>query len=30
MFADDIHPTPFEYSLLAKYVADQMIIKRWL
>jgi phospholipase/lecithinase/hemolysin len=30
MFADDIHPTPFEYSLLAKYVADQMIIKGWL
>jgi phospholipase/lecithinase/hemolysin len=30
MFADDVHPTPFEYSLLAKYIADQMIIKRWL
>ena len=30
MFADDIHPTPFEYSLLAKYVAEQMIVKGWL
>jgi phospholipase/lecithinase/hemolysin len=30
MFADDIHPTPFEYSLLAKYVAEQMTVKGWL
>jgi phospholipase/lecithinase/hemolysin len=30
MFADDIHPTPFEYSLLAKYIAEQMIVKGWL
>ena len=30
MFADDIHPTPFEYSLLAKYMAEQMIVKGWL
>jgi phospholipase/lecithinase/hemolysin len=30
MFADDIHPTPFEYSLVARYVAEQMIIKGWL
>ncbi len=30
MFADDVHPTPFEYSLIAKYVAEQMIIKGWL
>jgi phospholipase/lecithinase/hemolysin len=30
MFADDIHPTPFEYSLVARYVAEQMILKGWL
>lgn len=30
MFADDIHPTPFEHSLIAKYVAEQMIVKGWL
>ena len=30
MFADDVHPTPFENSLIAKYVAEQMIIKGWL
>jgi outer membrane lipase/esterase len=30
MFADDLHPTPFEYSLIAKYVGEQMIIKGWL
>lgn len=30
MFADDIHPTPFEYSLVARYVAEQMVIKGWL
>jgi phospholipase/lecithinase/hemolysin len=30
MFADDIHPTPFEYSLVAKYVLQQMIVKGWL
>ncbi|MET3132675.1 outer membrane lipase/esterase [Oxalobacteraceae bacterium GrIS 1.11] len=30
MFADDRHPTPFEYSLIAKYVAEQMIIRGWL
>ncbi|WP_332879064.1 SGNH/GDSL hydrolase family protein [Massilia sp. S19_KUP03_FR1] len=30
MFADDVHPTPFEYSLLAKYVAEQMTVKGWL
>jgi phospholipase/lecithinase/hemolysin len=30
MFADDIHPTPFEYSLVARYVLEQMIVKGWL
>jgi phospholipase/lecithinase/hemolysin len=30
MFADDIHPTPFEYELVAKYVLQQMIVKGWL
>ena len=30
MFADDVHPTPFENLLIARYVADQMIIKGWL
>ncbi|UOD31512.1 SGNH/GDSL hydrolase family protein [Massilia violaceinigra] len=30
MFADDVHPTPFENSLIAKYVAEQMIVKGWL
>jgi len=30
MFADDVHPTPFEYSLVARYVATQMMIKGWL
>jgi phospholipase/lecithinase/hemolysin len=30
MFADSVHPTPFEYSLIARYVLDQMIIKGWL
>ena len=30
MFADDVHPTPFENALIAKYVAEQMIIKGWL
>jgi phospholipase/lecithinase/hemolysin len=29
MFADGIHPTPFEHSLIAKYVADQMTLKGW-
>jgi outer membrane lipase/esterase len=30
MFADDVHPTPFENSLIARYEAQQMIIKGWL
>jgi phospholipase/lecithinase/hemolysin len=30
MFADDIHPTPYEYSLISRYVAEQRIVKGWL
>lgn len=30
MFADDVLPTPFENALIAKYVAQQMILKGWL
>jgi outer membrane lipase/esterase len=30
MFADDIHPTPYEYSLVARYVLEQMVVKGWL
>jgi outer membrane lipase/esterase len=29
-FADDIHPTPYEYRLVAQYVAEKMILKGWL
>jgi outer membrane lipase/esterase len=30
MFADAVHPTPFEYSLIARYVLEQMAVKGWL
>lgn len=30
MFADDIHPTPFEHALIARYVLEQMSVKGWL
>ena len=30
MFADDVLPTPYENTLIAKFVAKQMIIKGWL
>ncbi len=30
MFADDVLPTPYENTLIAKYVAQQMILKGWL
>jgi len=30
MFADGIYLAPFEHTLIAKYVADQMTIKGWL
>lgn len=29
-FADTVHPTPFNNLLLARYVAEQMVIKGWL
>jgi outer membrane lipase/esterase len=30
MFADSVHPTPFEYALIARYVLEQMSVKGWL
>jgi outer membrane lipase/esterase len=30
MFADDIHPTPFENALIARYILEQMTVKGWL
>ena len=30
LFADSVHPTPYGYSLLAKYVATQMATRGWL
>lgn len=30
MFADEIHPTPFENNLVARYVLKDMAIKGWL
>jgi phospholipase/lecithinase/hemolysin len=30
MFADDIHPTPYTYWLLARYVLKDMAVKGWL
>jgi phospholipase/lecithinase/hemolysin len=30
MFADGVHPTPFEHSLIARYVAEQMVVRGWL
>jgi phospholipase/lecithinase/hemolysin len=30
MFADSVHPTPFEYALIARYVLEQMTVKGWL
>lgn len=30
MFADDIHPTPYEYWLVARYVLKDMAVKGWL
>jgi outer membrane lipase/esterase len=30
MFADDTLPTPYENSLIAKYVIERMIVKGWL
>jgi outer membrane lipase/esterase len=30
LFADSVHPTPFGYSLAARHIAAQMMIKGWL
>jgi phospholipase/lecithinase/hemolysin len=30
MFADDIHPTPYENNLVARYVLKEMAVKGWL
>lgn len=30
LFADDVHPTPFGYSLMSNFVAEQMTAKGWL
>ena len=30
LFADSVHPTPYGYSLLAKYVSTQMALRGWL
>jgi len=30
MFADEVHPTPFENWLVARYVLEQMAVKGWL
>ena len=29
-FADDVHPTPFNNLLLARYVAEKLVVKGWL
>ncbi len=29
-FADTVHPTPFTYWLLARYVSEKMVVKGWL
>ncbi len=30
LFADSVHPSPYGYTLLAKYVATQMALRGWL
>jgi phospholipase/lecithinase/hemolysin len=30
MFADDVHPTPYENWLIARYVLEKMAVKGWL
>lgn len=30
MFADGVHPTPYAYWLIARYVAERMAVKGWL
>lgn len=29
-YADDVHPTPYYYALLAKHVAEKMALRGWL
>jgi len=29
-FADTVHPTPFNYLLLARYVSEKLVVKGWL
>jgi phospholipase/lecithinase/hemolysin len=29
-FADDVHPTPFNNQLLARFVSEKLVIKGWL
>lgn len=29
-YADDVHPTPFNNFLLARYVSEKMVVKGWL
>ncbi|MES2296448.1 MAG: esterase [Pseudomonadota bacterium] len=29
-FADTVHPTPFVYWLLARYVSEKMVVKGWM
>jgi phospholipase/lecithinase/hemolysin len=30
LFADGVHPSPYEHSLIARLIAEQMILKGWL
>jgi outer membrane lipase/esterase len=30
LFADDVHPTPFGYKLLARYVSEKLVVNGWL
>ncbi|GAB4211880.1 MAG: hypothetical protein Fur007_03120 [Rhodoferax sp.] len=30
MFADDVHPTPYEHKLLAQYVTKALVLNGWL
>lgn len=29
-YADDVHPTPYNYGVLARYVMDKMMLRGWL
>jgi phospholipase/lecithinase/hemolysin len=30
LFADGVHPSPYEHSLIARLIAEQMVVKGWL